>query len=86
MTKINKFIKDTINQIDEMEKKKRKLQLLIAPRKVAAKLGVFSAEVGQPVPASFSPLLTKRTIRFINEANAALSPTTCLICPTSSFT
>jgi hypothetical protein len=47
--KINRYINDTINQINDMEKKKRQLKLLVTPRKVTAKLGVFSAEVSQVV-------------------------------------
>jgi hypothetical protein len=41
----NKFIESTINQIDDMKRKKKQLKLLIAPRKATAKLGVFSKKV-----------------------------------------
>ena len=47
--KIDKYINDTLKQIEEMEKKKRQLKLLITPRKATAKLGEFSAEVSQAV-------------------------------------
>jgi hypothetical protein len=49
---INKFLRDTIKQIDDMEKKKRQLKLLITPRKMTAKLGVFSKHVSPVIRTS----------------------------------
>ena len=47
MAKTNKYIRDTISQIEDMKEKQRQLKLLVIPRKMTAKLGEFSAAVSR---------------------------------------
>jgi hypothetical protein len=50
--KTNKYIRDTINQIEDMRERKWQLKLLVTPRKMTTKLGKFSAVISQAVRAS----------------------------------
>jgi hypothetical protein len=77
MAKTNKYIRDTINQIEDMKKKKWQLKLLVTPRKMTAKLGEFSAAVSQSSSSKSPSLLTWPTPRSISTAIASNSKITC---------